>query len=261
MCPFHNIPFVPGLFDDTVHLVAHLLGPSLDHISGIDLIPQDPVDLRRVPLGFSGPAPSLLLISVHPALLTGRWYPPLVQFLRNCVGAEPVNLHAEDLAYYSGCRFINDQMIDVLRIFSVTIRCKCSRKLSPFPLDCQAGPDLHRDITAVIVVGQRLDWHDQMGLAPLGSQRIIMIIDGDEAHTFFLKYLRDVRSRLNALSAPSAEVLAHDAVNAAFINIVEQSFQIRPLEIGPGVPIIDIGIDKHEFRVFFDKMVDNEPLI
>ena len=82
--------------------------------------------------------------------------------------------------------------------------------------------------------GQYQIVHTILGVNVLGYR--------DEPDTFFLKVVFDVHSHLCVLSTEAGQVFDDDHVDFSRLNVIQHSFEVRPVEVGSAPSVIAVVI-------------------
>ena len=92
-------------------------------------------------------------------------------------------------------------MILVFRVFLIPISCKAANELTFFPFHIQVTSDTQRNIPAVGVIDKIVERNQNTALIIVFLCTVIMIVDGDEAHTHEWKDSFQITTRFNVVSA------------------------------------------------------------
>ena len=124
----------------------------------------------------------------------------LIQTLRNAPNGKAVLVHGKDHLHIFADRFIDDELVFVLRRFHVAVRRERADELTALLLDFQTASDFHGDVLAVGIVNQVLEWDNKgIGLR-IAGQTVIRIIDCDEANAELRENLFNVASAVDVVS-------------------------------------------------------------
>ena len=145
-----------------MHFVVRRALLPLNHHADVNLICQDSLDTRIRPLGFILQLKDRIIIDTAGKLVFHRGQnTKLIQTVGNLADAEAIFEKRKDLLNDFACVFIYDQMVVVLRVFDVAIRCIGSNKLALPALYIQICPYLYRNIFALGIVDQVLKGNDE----------------------------------------------------------------------------------------------------
>ena len=124
----------------------------------------------------------------------------LIQTLCNAPDGETILVHGKDHLHIFADRFIDDELVFVLRRFHVAVGCERADELSALLLDFQTASDFHGDVLAVGIVNQVLE-RDNKGVGlRIAGQTVIRIVDCDEADAELRENLLNVASAVDVVS-------------------------------------------------------------
>ena len=124
----------------------------------------------------------------------------LIQTFRNAPDGKAVLVHGKDHLHIFADRFIDDELVFVLRRFHVAIGCERTDELSALLLDFQTASDFHRDVLAVGIVYQVFERDNKRVGLRIAGQTVIRIIDCDEANAELRENLLNVASAVDVVS-------------------------------------------------------------
>jgi len=124
----------------------------------------------------------------------------LIQTLRNAPDGKAVLVHREDHLHIFTDRFIDDELVFVLRRFHVAVGRERADELTALLLDFQTASDFHGDVLAVGIVDQVFE-RDNKGVGlRIAGQTVIRIIDCDETNAELRENLLNVASAVDVVS-------------------------------------------------------------
>ena len=88
-----------------------------------------------------------------------------------------------------------------------------------------------------------------------------MIIDGYETNAEHREELLNIYSRINILTAKTRKVFYYNAVNLAGLDRFKHLLKIRTLKVRAGIAVIAVFFYHCYFRVFLEKVHDQQSLI
>ena len=167
--------------------------PPLQQNAGVGFLLQNadhrtggPLGVRHIRIAAGG-------VGQAPAVLVGHGGENAqpVQFLRDMLGAGPVNAAAVNVPHHTGGVFVNEKVVFILRVFPVAVDGAGAYIVPILPLGQQGAPGFHGNITGIGVV-QQIFQCDMEIIAVLLVGRVNAVIDRDKPDAIGGKYLPEM---------------------------------------------------------------------
>ena len=164
---------------------------------------------------------------------------PFPQDLCHPYIAYSVSEHPENFSHYISCRRIDNQMVAVIGIFQIPEGSAAPKEHSRLCSGPVCGLGLAGCLSCVegidhIGEGQYQIVHTILGVNVLGYR--------DEPDALLLKVVFDVHSHLRVLSTEAGQVFDDDHIDFSRLNVIQHSFEVRPVEVGSAPSVIAVVI-------------------
>ena len=124
----------------------------------------------------------------------------LIQSGSDAPDGDAVLIHGKYHLHILADRFINNELVLILRGLLVAVGSKSTYKLAAFLLDLQAGTDFHGDVLAVGIVNQVLERNDEGVRLRIAGQTVVSIVDGNKPDAELRKDLLKIAPAVDVVS-------------------------------------------------------------
>ena len=152
--------------------------------------------------------------------------------------ADALGAPLENLADSGSSLLVDDQMVFILRVFAIAIRCPRSDELTTPLFHGQSSIYLAGYVLAVNLVDEIFQRDDVALLGALRRQGVEAVVDRYESNPKEREDTLQVVAGFLVVAAEAGKVLDHDAVDGSFPHLIHHLFKLRAVKVRPCSPVV-----------------------